>query len=144
MASSGPRDVSNETAIASSIHPFSSFVVVGTLGFLVDGGVLSALVHIGSWSPYTARAASFAAAVTVTWWCNRRWVFARTPDPAREYGAYVGVQAVGAAINFGTYALLIALLPALARLPVLPLAAGSALAMLFNYSAAKRWVFGAT
>jgi putative flippase GtrA len=84
---------------------------------------------------------SFVPAVTVTWYCNRRWVFARTNDATREYSAYFGVQVLGAAINFGTYALLIAIVPPLTRLPVAPLAAGSALALLFNYSAARRWVF---
>jgi putative flippase GtrA len=141
VASLGPREIGSGSGTLSSLRPFSSFVVVGTLGFVVDSGILSLLVHVFGWSPYTARLLSFAAAVTVTWYCNRRWVFVRTQDVAREYGAYLGVQTVGATINFGTYALLIALVPALARLPVVPLAAGSALALLFNYSAAKRWVF---
>ena len=71
-------------------------------------------------------------------------VLADRATRTREYGAYFGVQAVGAAINLGTYALVIALVPSLARLPVLPLAAGAALALLFNYSAASRWVFAAS
>jgi len=100
-------------------------------------------MHVWEWHHYTARALSFAAAVTLTWYLNRHWVFWRTSDRKREYGAYFGVQAVGAAINLGTYALIIAVLPSLARLPVLPLAAGALLALLFNYSAASRWVFAA-
>ena len=118
-------------------------MTVGGLGFVIDGTILSLLVHVGAWPHYLARALSFATAVTVTWYCNRQWVFARTEDRAREYGAYFGVQAIGAAINLGTYALVIALVPALARLPLVPLAAGAALALLFNYSAARRWVFAA-
>ena len=82
--------------------------------------------------------------MTVTWYLNRHWVFSRTSDRTREYGAYFGVQVVGAAINLGTYALVIAMIPSLARLPVLPLAAGAVLALLFNYSAASRWVFAAS
>jgi putative flippase GtrA len=68
-------------------------------------------------------------------------VFSRTNDAAREYGAYFAVQSVGAAINLGTYAATILVYPPLARVPVVPLAAGAALAMIFNYSAAARWVF---
>lgn len=141
MASSGPPDATPGHAQARPSARISSFVVVGSLGFLVDGTILSLLVHAFGWSPYTARVLSFAAAVTATWYCNRRWVFGRTKNVPREYGAYVGVQTAGAAINFGTYALLIALLPELAQLPFVPLAAGSVLAMFFNYSAAKHWVF---
>ncbi len=117
---------------------------MGVVGFGVDAAILSTLVHAAGWHHYTARALSFAAAVTVTWYLNRNWVFSRTNDRTREYGAYFGVQAVGAAINLGTYALVIGLIPSLARLPVLPLAAGAVLALLFNYSAASRWVFAAT
>jgi len=113
------------------------------VGFIVDAAILSMLVHVVGWHHYTARAVSFTLAVTATWALNRHWVFARTRDSTREYGAYFGVQSVGAAINLGTYALVIAVVPALARYPVLPLAAGAALALLFNYSAARRWVFAA-
>jgi len=122
---------------------FGSFVGVGLAGFIADAAILSTLMHVWEWHHYTARALSFAAAVTLTWYLNRHWVFWRTSDRKREYGAYFGVQAVGAAINLGTYALIIAVLPSLARLPVLPLAAGALLASLFNYSAASRWVFAA-
>lgn len=141
MARPGPPDATSGNAAALSLGRISSFVVVGSLGFLVDSTILSLLVHVWGWSPYTARVLSFAPAVTVTWYCNRRWVFSRTDDAAREYGAYFGVQTAGAAINFGTYALLIALVPALARLPFVPLAVGSAAALFFNYSAARHWVF---
>ncbi|HVJ28948.1 MAG TPA: GtrA family protein [Gammaproteobacteria bacterium] len=137
MATPGP-----ENAMLSSLGRFPSFVVVGSLGFIIDATVLSLLVHVWDWHPYAARALSFPPAVTVTWFCNRRWVFSRTPDPAREYGAYFSVQAVGAGINFGVYALLLALVPTLERVPLVPLVAGSALALVFNYSAARRWVFG--
>lgn len=121
----------------------SSFAVVGGIGFIVDAGILSALVQIAGWSHIPARALSFAGAVTVTWYLNRRWVFTPTANRTREYGSYFGVQTVGAVINLGTYAAVIAAFPSLARLPVLPLAIGSAMALLFNYTAAKRWVFAA-
>jgi putative flippase GtrA len=127
-----------------SLGQFTSFASVGFAGFIVDAAILSILVHARGWDHYTARALSFPAAVTVTWYLNRNWVFSRTSDLTREYGAYFGVQVLGAAINLGTYALVIAVIPKLARLPVLPLAAGAALALLFNYSAAGRWVFAAS
>jgi Predicted membrane protein len=122
---------------------FASYTTVGAVGFIVDAGILSALVHVWEWPHYTARALSFAAAVTVTWALNRRWVFARTHDATREYGAYFGVQAVGAFINLGTYALVILAYPPLARLPVLPFTVGAALGFAFNYYWTVRWVYAA-
>jgi putative flippase GtrA len=118
-----------------------SFATVGAVGFVVDATLLSLLVHVGAWSHYCARAVSFAAAVTVTWYCNRQWVFTRTNNVTFEYGAYFGVQSAGAVINLGVYALTIVLFPSLARAPVVPLAVGAGLALLFNYWAASRWVF---
>jgi putative flippase GtrA len=141
------RDAPDSTGVslaAARFERFASFGTVGVIGFVIDASILSTLVHVVGWPHNTARAVSFAAAVTVTWYLNRRWVFARTHSPAREYGAYFGIQAAGAAINLGTYAVVIAVVPGLVRLPVVPLAAGALLALLFNYSAASRWVFAAT
>ena len=138
------RDLPETGGVRSPLGRFTSFASVGLVGFIVDAALLSALVHGAGWTHYGARALSFAAAVTVTWYLNRNWVFSRTIEPAKEYGAYFGVQAVGAAINLGTYALVIAVFPALARLPVLPLAAGAVVALCFTYSAAGRWVFAAS
>jgi putative flippase GtrA len=126
-----------------SLRRFASFTTVGIVGFIVDAGILSALVHVWEWSPYAARALSFTAAVSVTWVLNRRWVFAKTPDATREYGAYFGVQAIGAVINLATYAAVILFFPSLARVPVIPLTAGAALGFAFNYSALARWVYAA-
>ena len=122
---------------------FASYTTVGIVGFVVDAGILSGLVHVWEWPHYTARALSFAAAVTVTWALNRRWVFTRTEDATREYGAYFSVQAVGACINLGTYVLAILAYPPLARVPVLPFAAGAALGFAFNYYWTVRWVYAA-
>jgi putative flippase GtrA len=130
-------------ARGSALGRLPSFATVGALGFVVDAALLSLLVHAWSWPHYSARAISFAVAVTVTWYCNRHWVFTRTKNSTFEYGAYFGAQAVGAVINLGAYALVIAMAPSLARLPVVPLSVGAALALLFNYWAASRWVFAA-
>jgi putative flippase GtrA len=122
---------------------FASYTTVGIIGFIVDAGILSALVHVWQWPHYAARAVSFSAAVTVTWALNRRWVFTRTEDATREYGAYFSVQAVGACLNLGTYALVILAFPPLAQIPVLPLLVGAALGFAFNYYWTVRWVYAA-
>jgi putative flippase GtrA len=125
------------------LQRFASFTTVGIVGFIFDAGILSALVHVWEWPHYAARPLSFAVAVTVTWLLNRRFVFARTKDARREYGAYFGVQAIGAFLNLGTYVVTILFFPSLARVPVLPLTAGAAVGFFFNYSALGRWVYAA-
>jgi putative flippase GtrA len=129
-------------ALAERSGRFGSFVAVGALGFAVDASILTALVSGFGWTWYSARAVSFAAAVTTTWLCNRRWVFQKTSDARREYATYVVMQVVGALINLMMFALLIELVPRLASVPVVPLAGAAAVALLFNYFAARRWVFG--
>ena len=128
---------------STPLKRFASYTTVGIVGFIVDAGTLSALVHVWEWPHYTARALSFASAVTLTWVLNRRWVFTRTDDATREYGAYFSVQGVGACINLGTYALVILAVPSLARVPVLPLLVGAALGFAFNYYWTVRWVYAA-
>ena len=120
---------------------FGPFLAVGALGFAIDATILTILVSGLGWSSYSARAVSFGAAVTATWLCNRRWVFEKTPHARKEYGAYLLTQVVGATINLGGFALLIELIPRLVPTPVVPLAGGGVLALLFNYLAVRRWVF---
>ena len=117
------------------------FCIAGGIGFLVDAGVLTALVNGLGWHHYAARAVSFGLAVTVTWQLNRRWVFERTADARSEYLRYLSVQVVGAAINLGTYVVAIEMAPQLATVPAIPLAIGAALALLFNFVASRAFVF---
>jgi putative flippase GtrA len=116
------------------------FGAVGALGFAVDALALTGLVRVVGWGLYEARVLSFALAVTVTWGLNRHFTFAQraSRDRSREYGRYCLVQVGGALINLGVYAMVLVAWPGLAAWPVLPLAAGSAVAMLFNFVGA-RW-----
>jgi putative flippase GtrA len=122
---------------------FPAFVVVGGIGFVVDATILAVLVHGYSWGDYTARLVSFAVAVTVTWYLNRRYVFAagRTARKHSEYTRYLLVQGTGMAINFLVYSLCIASNELMDRWPVLALAVGSAVALFFNYAGSRIFVF---
>jgi putative flippase GtrA len=119
------------------------FVLVGAIGFLIDAGILTALVNGLGAGHYAARASSFTVAVTATWYMNRRWVFEKiaTRKRSREYTSYLIVQAIGAVINLSVFVAAIELVPALAKAPVIPLAIGAAVALLFNFSASSRFVF---
>jgi putative flippase GtrA len=123
------------------------FGAVGTAGFAVDAAVLSALTSLGGMDVYPARAVSFIVACSATWLLNRTFVFApvegaeRGGPREREYARYFSVQTAGALINLAVFAALIQALPGMRALPVLPLAAGSVVAMVFNYAGARYWVF---
>ena len=122
---------------------FWRFGQAGVLGFFADAGVLTVLVSVLHWGLYSGRAVSFAFAVTVTWYLNRRWTFARHASVSRqrEYLNYVTVQTAGAAVNLGVYSGVIELVPQFRAFPVIPLAIGSVVAMVFNFLASRRFVF---
>jgi len=47
------------------------FVMVGSLGFTIEFGILVALVHGANWSPFLARAVAMAPAFFCTWLLHR-------------------------------------------------------------------------
>ena len=120
---------------------FFRYALVGGSGFVVDASVLTLLVNGLGYGHYVSRAASFSLAVTITWWINRRWVFQAGTPTRVEYSGYFLVQLIGAFINLGIYVLAIELVPALAAIPVLPLAIGAAVALLANFLLVRRFVF---
>ncbi len=124
---------------------FAAFVAVGTVGFAVDAGVLTALVRYGGANPYAARIASFAVAVVATWALNRRFTFESSADSATarasEYGRYFSVQVIGASANLVVYSICLMIWPQLIAWLVMPLAVGSAVGLIINFLGAKLWVF---
>jgi putative flippase GtrA len=115
------------------------FLLVGCAGFIVDGSLLTFLVSLAGWTAWQARSVSFPAAVTLTWSLNRRFAFKGRGDlrgPA-EYAAYVSIQIAGAAVNLAVFGLLLRARPSLAASPLVPFAAGAAVALIFNFSLAR-------
>lgn len=121
---------------------FIKFAVAGTLGFSIDGGLLTFLMGM-DWHILTSRACSFSAAVTATWITNRFWTFeSGSQRPMhREYAYYFTIQVAGATINLSVFLIMIYLIPSLESMPLIPLASASAVAMVFNYLILKKWVF---
>jgi len=119
------------------------FAVVGAIGFLIDAGILTVLMTGFGIDHYTARAVSFTAAVTATWYMNRRWVFDRraVAMSGREYVSYATVQVIGSVINLAVFVAAIELVDGLVQVPVVPLAIGAAVALVFNFGASSRYVF---
>lgn len=121
---------------------FRRFVVVGGLGFCVDGGLLTILMRYG-WDIIPARSCSFLLAVSVTWLFNRLWTFdsGKRISMRRQYVYYFGTQVSGAIINLSIFFMLINIYPALRYTPLIPLAVGAAVSLVFNYMVSKTIVF---
>ncbi|MFT8242481.1 GtrA family protein [Roseomonas sp. BN140053] len=119
------------------------FGVVGSVGFLVDSAVLLLTMLAGA-GPYAGRVLSYLAAASTTWALNRAWTFRASgaSQPARrQWVRFLLVNLVGFALNYGTYALLVANVPAVAAQPVLGVAAGALVGMGGNFLLSRRYVF---
>ena len=122
---------------------FLKFGVVGTLGFVVDAGVMQLLVSFAGVGAIEARAVSIPTAVLATWLLNRSFTFGKTSAaPAlASLARYVAVSAGGATINFLVYTALVMASAALAATPMIPLAIASVVALVFNYLGSKHFAF---
>lgn len=126
-----------------SLHrQFLRFCLVGVGGFLVDGGVVQLLAFCGV-NLYGARVVSFLLAATATWALNRHFTFrlSGTKVDHREWVRYVMTTSLGAFINYGVYVLCLRFWPLTHIWPVLGVAAGSAIALGFNFLASKYLIF---
>jgi len=119
------------------------FAAVGAAGFVVDASLLAAQVYLLGIGPYAARAGSFTAAATTTWWLNRRHTFRGLGrySTRNEYWRYIVVQSLGALTNLGTYAAVVAGMPWFANYPVLALAIGAVPGLAVNYILGRLFVF---
>ncbi|MBU9126043.1 GtrA family protein [Burkholderia multivorans] len=119
---------------------FMRFFVVGILGFLVNAGVVGIVSRFAG--PLVAQVFAFPAAVTVTWWLNRRYTFGASRYAAHhEWMRYVLANALGWAANNGMYFYLVLHFSLAYRHPTLAVAAGSIAGMLLNFTGAKFLVF---
>ena len=120
------------------------FGIVGGIGFLVDAGVLHAMLTLGL-GPYSGRVVSFLAAATITFILNRSFTFRRdSPSdthPAGEWLAYLALMVIGGLVNYGTYAAAVALSDPVHRYPVIGVALGSIAGMAINFWTSKTLVF---
>lgn len=124
---------------------FLRFAAVGTAGFVVDAAVLTFAMSALGLGLYGGRVVSYLAAATFTWAANRRFTFAGADraHPVVQWLKFLLANAMGAAVNYGTYAVLVTWLPLATRHPVLGVAAGSIAGLVVNFAASKRWVFRA-
>ena len=94
---------------------------------------------------YSARACSFVAAASFTWFGNRRLTFPSAPAARRpltgDWFLYLGAMTLGGLVNYGSYALLITYLPLFHDHPWLAVAAGTAAGLLINFTIARNVLY---
>jgi putative flippase GtrA len=119
------------------------FAIIGAIGFIVDGGILTILHSVYYFDLLVSRLASFSFAVTVTWYLNRHRTFAENKNQraALEWSRYAAVNSVGALLNMSIFFSLVHRFELMAEIPLLPLAISALIALIFNFLASKHVVF---
>jgi len=129
--------------VAPILRQFLTFSAVGTAGFVVDSAILMAMIRGLGTGPYLGRVVSFLCAATFTWAMNRRFTFRDQRDSSRfrEWTKFLAANAVGGAVNYSTYALLVAHSARVASQPILGVAAGSVAGLGVNFVLNRYLVF---
>jgi putative flippase GtrA len=142
-AAIAPSTMEKSASMRATFLQFLRFGVVGVAGFLVDAGVLTAMLWLGL-GPYAGRVVSYLAAASTTFALNRAWTFRsalREGPVAAQWGRFVLLNLMGFAANYGTYAALVAGTGIVAAYPVIGVAAGSVAGMFLNFGLSRRYVF---
>ncbi|MEM7097287.1 MAG: GtrA family protein [Pseudomonadota bacterium] len=117
----------------------SRFLQVGGIGFAIDAGLLWFLIYQLEMPPIVSRLISFLITICVTFILNATYTFV-VDIKAASMPRYVGVQVLGAGINFASYSWLVLQGP-LNDSPLVALVVGSALAAIHNFLMMRRFVF---
>lgn len=123
------------------LEDFARFCVVGLAGFAVDvATVYATRFAIGL---YAAGLLAYLTSASVTWALNRAWTFRGHGDGPllRQWAAFLAANALGFALNRGTYMALITWSELCAREPVFAIMAGVAAGLGANFYLSRRLVF---
>ena len=116
---------------------FVRFVVVGIVGFVVDGGGTWALAHLGL-PPIVARVPPLLTAIVVTWLLNRSLTFnVATPRSRAELLRYSTVALSSALFNFVIYSVLVLM----GLHPLFAVALATLLLTVYSFFAYRKVVF---
>lgn len=116
--------------------------MVGAVGFVTDFSVLYVAVALLGLGTVIGRILSFVIAATVTWKINRRFTFVQSgKGGGMEWLRYLLFTSVGGAINLAVYQTWLYLTSHTTLNLFIGVAAGSAVALVFNFAISKRAVF---
>ncbi len=127
-------------------HSFIRFALVGTCGYLVDAGMLALDTGLWGMDFKSGRAVSIFVAMGFTWLGNRYLTFperrAHTFSGAmQEWLKFIGANAVGAVINYGTSVLLVSYAAAPFNHKFIAQACGVLVGLVFNFTLSRKLVF---
>jgi putative flippase GtrA len=126
------------------LRQFLRFCIVGALGFVTDFAVLYTAVEWLGLGTLSGRILSFLIAATVTWKVNRHFTFVKEGrGTVREWLSYLMFTGIGGCINVAVYQGWLAMTDHRTLNLFLAVAAGSAVALFFNFLISKTAVFGA-
>ena len=125
------------------LNQFIRFGLVGTVGFLVDSGVLTILIKFTERGPFLSRIISYMFSATVTWYLNRNITFKSYKQGSLrgEWIKYIFANLFGALLNYGVYAVMIIRVPLVNAYPIIGVAAGSIAGMMVNFTMSRVYVF---
>ncbi|OJY47360.1 MULTISPECIES: GtrA family protein [unclassified Pseudonocardia] len=92
------------------VAQLSRFVAIGVVSALVDFGVYQGLLALGLF-PSGSKAISFICGTTTAYLLNRRFTFASAQGGRSRVAGFVALYATTFALNVGTNALMLAVLP---------------------------------
>lgn len=122
------------------MNRFVRFALIGAIGFVADAGMLYLLLHSTTLGAISARVASIAFALTVTWQLNRWLTFGPSSRPIAVEGArYGGIGMATSVVNFVVYSAVLWAMPDLTVF--LALVIGSLAALVFSFFGYSRLVF---
>ena len=117
---------------------------MGFAGFLVDIGVMSGLVYGLAVADtrtevIACRVVAWVVAITTTYFINARFTFGASIRHSRFIN-YLFIQTIGAAINLGSFALLLVAGPIQDR-PLIAMVVGNVLAVINNFLLVRTFVY---
>ncbi len=90
----------------------ASFVLAGSLAFVTDIGVLTALTQGLGVSPFLARIGSISVAMVVSWLINRALTFrASGPPTLAEFGRFAGIAWSANIVNYLVFSAILLVRP---------------------------------
>jgi putative flippase GtrA len=112
------------------------------VGFAVDAALLHLLLYLGV-PPAWARVASLVSAMQVTFLINGRHVFQTLSwrSLPRQWWRYMASNGLGNLCNYWIFVTMVSTHWPIVAVPIVALAAGSAVAWTINFAAARYFVF---
>ena len=131
------------TRLGALAIQFMQFALIGAAGFVVDVVVLETMLNLVELDLYSGRVASYLAAATFTWCCNRAITFRKTKTERRrsEWLRFLVANLPGGVVNYGVYTVLVSRIALFGNQPALAVAIGSIAGLLFNFVGSRNVVF---